>query len=123
MTFDALTKFKGFSALDATSYMYDNYVHLTTTMAKMNPGLDVHHHEINPPLTGSIDPGLIDYIVKERLFNFFLYNGCIPFTKEHDLMEKMVQNNPWPKPIVVYGYDDSYGIEGDLLRLRRIVLR
>jgi len=26
----------------------------------------------------------------------------------------MVNANPWPKPIVVYGYDDTFGIEGDL---------
>lgn len=29
-------------------------------------------------------------------------------------MEKMVKNNPWPKPIAVFGYDDTLPIAGDL---------
>merc|ERR1719379_1972672 len=74
----------------------------------MNPGFDEKNNSIHPPLDGTPNPGLIDYIVKERLFNFWLNNGCIPLTKEHELMEKIVQNNPWPKPIAVYGYDDTH---------------
>lgn len=111
MVFDALTTFDNFSALDATSYMYDHYINLTSTMSKMNPGLDTNH-PLHPPLTGSLNPGLIDFVVKDRLFNMFLNWGCIPFTKEHSLMEKIVQNNPWPKPIVVYGYDNTFVVEG-----------
>ena len=60
MLFDALTAFDGFSALQATEYVYDRYGNLTTTMAKMNPGLDVHgKHKLNPPLTGNPNPGLM----------------------------------------------------------------
>lgn len=116
MVFDAVEKLKGFSALQATSYVYENYGAQTTTMAKMNPGLDTHEarHIFNPRLTGSLNPALVDYVVKERLFAFFLNNGCIPLTEEHALMKKMVEKNPWPRPIPVYGYDDTYGIEGDL---------
>merc|ERR1719313_1944293 len=79
-------------------------------MAKMNPGLDYKNNGSSwiPVLDGTPNPGLIDYIVKERLFNFFLNNGCVPMTKEHELMEKIAQHNPWPKPIVVYGYDDTH---------------
>jgi len=83
-------------------------------MSKMNPGLDVHGHPLHPPLDGSISFGLADYIVKERLFNFFLNDGCIPLTKDHALMEKIVTNNPWPRPIAVYGYDDTFPVAGDL---------
>eukprot|EP00929_Paragymnodinium_shiwhaense_P016108 TRINITY_DN124298_c0_g1_i1.p1 TRINITY_DN124298_c0_g1~~TRINITY_DN124298_c0_g1_i1.p1 ORF type:complete len:564 (-),score=71.71 TRINITY_DN124298_c0_g1_i1:169-1860(-) len=111
--FDAVARFAGFSAYDATLYMYNGFANRTTTMAKMNPGLDTRH-PLNPPLTRSLNPGLIDFVVKERLFNFFLNEGCIPLTKDHGLMEQMVKHNPWPKPIVVYGYDDTFSVEGDL---------
>lgn len=114
LVFDALTQLSGFDAYAATDFVHHKFVNLTTTMCKMNPGLDVHHHPINPPLTGTINPGLIDFIVKERLFTFFLNRGCIPLTKEHELMERIVNNNPWPKPIAVYGYDDTLPIAGDL---------
>lgn len=40
MAFDLITEWEGFSPLDATSYMFDNYVNQTTTLAWMNPGYD-----------------------------------------------------------------------------------
>ena len=112
---DARTALAGFSSLDATQWVYDRYVNLTTTMAKLNPGFDVHgDHKLNPPLTQNPHVKLTDYIVKERLFNFWLEQGCVPLTKEHALMSKMVVDNPWPRPIVVYGYDDTLALAGDL---------
>ncbi len=29
-------------------------------------------------------------------------------------MEQIVTNNPWPRPIAVYGYDDTFPVAGDL---------
>jgi hypothetical protein len=29
-------------------------------------------------------------------------------------MKKIAENNPWPRPITVYGYDDTWGLMGDL---------
>ena len=159
MVFDAAQQWAGFDALAATTYMFENHINATTSMAKLNPGLDVHgknvgfgqskgggggkkgesegrkegsregagvnrvrrnsRHSVplcastqhlNPPLIGAPDPGLVDYIVKERLFTLFLNDGCIPFTKEHALMERIATNNPWPEPIRVYGYDDSWAL-------------
>ena len=110
---DAVEEWKGFSALDASNYIFDRYVNETTGLSKMNPGLDVHHHPINPKIVGNVDLGLADFIVKRKLFNFFLNDGCIPFTKEHAFVEKLVSNNPWPRPITVWGYDDTWGVEGD----------
>ena len=52
--------------------------------------------------------------MKERLFNFYMYYGCIAGTKEHRLMESIVNNNPWEKPISVFGYDDTFGMLGDI---------
>ena len=30
------------------------------------------------------------------------------------LTPQIVKNNPWPKPIAVYGYDSTFAIAGDL---------
>lgn len=136
MAFDLITEWEGFSPLDATSYMFDNYVNQTTTLAWMNPGYDnaakvsntpivttssisltslvFEYQPSNPPLTGSPNPGLIDYIVKVRMFNFYMNNACIPNTPDYTLMTTILQNNPWSKPIPVYGYGDTYPIAGDI---------
>ncbi len=112
VVFDATKELAGASERDATRYVFDRFANETTTMAKMDPG-----YEGKPPhaaLTGTANPALVDFIVKEKLFNFFLYDGCVPLTKDHALMEEIVANNPWPEPIVVYGYDDSWPLAGDL---------
>ena len=98
-----------------TAWVFDHFANSTTGAAKMNPGLDVHgSHKINPPLTRDPDLGLIDFIVKQRLFNFFLNLGCVPLTADHKLMERIAKTNPWPRPLVVWGYDDTIAIAGDL---------
>ena len=58
--------------------------------------------------------GLADYIVKERLFNFFLYAGCVPTTPEHALMRRMMTDNTtlWKKPVEVFGYNDAVDVFG-----------
>jgi hypothetical protein len=100
-------------ARQATSWVYDRYSRLTNGLAKMNPGLDVHGgHVLNPPLTKDAELGLVGFIVKERLFNFFLNLGCVPLTDDHALMEHIATANPWPRPLTVFGYDDSIAIAG-----------
>ena len=86
MVFDAISEFANLSVAQVTEYMFDKYVTRTTGMAKMNPGLDVHEHPLHPHLNGKSNLGLVDFIVKERLFNFFLGYGCVPFTNDHKLM-------------------------------------
>lgn len=56
----------------------------------------------------------IDYAIKEKMFTMFLVYECIPGTKEHAVQERVVRENNWPRPITVYGYDDTWGILGDL---------
>lgn len=113
MVFDAEKEFGGFSPHDATSYMFENYASQTTAMAKMNPGYQyTKKHSLDPPLTGFPHLTSVDFIAKEKLFNIFLPGGCIPLTRDHTLMEKMVQKNQditshWEQPIIVYGYDDN----------------
>jgi hypothetical protein len=53
--FDAVDTFLwGSTALEATGLVFDRWANLTSNMAKMNPGLDVHHHPVNPPLIGQM---------------------------------------------------------------------
>jgi len=113
LVFDAVTVFAGFDAADVTEYVYENYVNQTTTMAKMDPGWEQPGmNPFNVHLTGSINVGLADYIVKERLFAFYMYFGCIPLTREHRVFDRMTKHNPWPKPIAAYGYDRSFNVFG-----------
>jgi len=110
LVFDATAEWKSFDAFDATTYMFENYIQNTTGLCKSNPGLDVHgNHPLNPPLTGDMNVGLMDFVVKNRLFNFFLNLGCAPGTAEHKLMEKIANYEGFKKPVTVWGYDDTFG--------------
>lgn len=116
VVFDALKTFAGMKEIDATAYVYDNHGNSTTGLAKLNPGWkwdnDIEH-QLTPKLIGGPSLYLVDYCVKEKLFLFFLKNGCIKDTKEHALLERMIEdNNPWPRPITVYGYDNTHPFEG-----------
>ena len=33
---------------------------------------------------------------------------------EHTLTETMAANNPWPKPVTVYGYDNTVSLAGSI---------
>lgn len=117
LAYDALTLWAGFSPLNATAWLFAHPLFNTTTsMAKMNPGWDVHGHPLdpNPPLSFLPDLSLGDFIVKQRLFNFFLLEGCIPGTAERALVDAISLANPWPRPITVWGYDDTFPVAGDL---------
>jgi hypothetical protein len=116
LAFDATVAWANFSALQATQFMFDRHVNATRGVSKMNPGLDVHGHPLDPspPLSLQPDLSLGDYIVKARLFNFFLAAGCIPGTQEHALMERIAEQSPWPRPLAVLGYDDTFPVAGDL---------
>ncbi|GMH49424.1 hypothetical protein TL16_g00512 [Triparma laevis f. inornata] len=110
MLFDTTVgDWKNFEAIEATEYMYRNYVNETMSMYKMNPGYATNSFmpDLHPELTGEPNVMAVDFIVKEKLFCFFMTENCVPHTKEHALMEEMVNSNPWPTPIPVYGYDDS----------------
>ncbi len=113
LLFDAVTVFANSSAKDATEYVFDRHGNSTTCMSMMNPGYAAHP-PFNPPLVRLPNVGLADYIVKNKLFNFYMNDACIPGTQEHALMEKMSRNNNWPNPIPVYGYNSAFAVAGDL---------
>lgn len=114
--FDAVEALGSNSSLrDATRYMYDRFVNLTTTMAFMDPGFSgASTDPFAPVLNRDPNPSLIDFIVKERLFNLYMVEACIPTTEDYALMEEIATANPWPLPIAVFGYDDTFPLAGDL---------
>jgi len=111
---DIQTEWHGWSELKATQYMYENYVNQTSGMSKTNPGWDTSGVKpfMSPKIIANPAINLFDYIVKRRLFNYFLLLGCVPLMEEHRLTEKIAKNNPWEKPVAVYGYDNTMVIAG-----------
>jgi hypothetical protein len=107
--FDAVEQWSGFSSLQATQYMWTHHVNQTTKMGQMEPGYDFKHATGTraPPLTKTMEPGLWDLIVKERVFNFFMLHQCEDGHPEHALMERIVAQNPWARPITVLGYNSA----------------
>ena len=73
-------------------------------------------HPLKPALVNEPDVGLTDYIVKNKIFNFFLYEGCVPQTSDHHLMSKIMTDpgTPWKKPVEVYGYNDAVHFFGSI---------
>jgi hypothetical protein len=118
VAFDAAATFPQVSELLATEYVFDTYGHLTTGVAMMNPGWRQPDdmHPIDHELVADPRIGLADYIIKERVFNFFLYTGCVPLTEEHALMRRMMTDPSmsWKKPVEVYGYNDAVHFFGSI---------
>lgn len=128
MVFDCLTEFDGFNSLNATQYMFEHFGSETSSMAMMNPGYNqgvAHRHPFNPPLDGSPNVKLVDFIVKMKLFNFYFIEACIPGTDEYKYLDYMVTNEDtlWLKPIPVYGYNDAFPVAGDLFEAETVFLK
>jgi len=82
-------------------------------MAFMDPGFtQVNGDPFTLNLTNTPDRDLIDFIVKERLFNMYMVEACIEGTADYALMEQIATSNPWPRPIPVFGYDDTVKVLG-----------
>ena len=118
VAFDALATFPEVSELLATQFVFDTYGHLTTGVAMMNPGWRQPDdlHPLDHELVRDPDVGLADYIIKERVFNFFLWSGCVPLTDDHALMTRMMTDPSmsWKKPVEVFGYNDAVHFFGSI---------
>ena len=118
LIFDAVATFglTNVTSLQVTTFVFDVYGSLTTSMSMMNPGYNYSDEwlDFNPPLTSLPDLAMTDFVVKFRIFNFFLVNGCIEGTDEHVLMERMVMPTAtsWPQPIPVFGYNGAWRVFG-----------
>jgi hypothetical protein len=83
-------------------------------LAKNNPGYDSNTVDgvMNPKITKSLRYNNYDLVVKFKMFSMYLPNECIPYTPDSVVMERVVNENSWPKPIRVYGYDETWGLAG-----------
>ncbi len=109
---DAIAALGSNSSLrEATLWAYDRFVNVTTTLAFMDPGF-TGPDPLAPVLSRDPNPSLVDLIVKERMFNMYMVEACIPGTPDYALMERVATRNPWPRPIAVFGYDDTFKIFG-----------
>eukprot|EP00013_Stygamoeba_regulata_P004035 CAMPEP_0177641364 /NCGR_PEP_ID=MMETSP0447-20121125/7026_1 /TAXON_ID=0 /ORGANISM="Stygamoeba regulata, Strain BSH-02190019" /LENGTH=617 /DNA_ID=CAMNT_0019143475 /DNA_START=168 /DNA_END=2021 /DNA_ORIENTATION=+ len=117
LIFDAVEKFDGWSAHDVTAYMLATHAHACTTLAMMNPGYDTTHaaRAWEPPFTLAPNLALGDYVVKARLFAFYMVNACIVGTKEHALMKQIAADKTWSRPVRVFGYNDAWFVAGGFL--------
>jgi len=118
VVFDAAASFPEVSELIATEFVFDTYGHLTTGVSMMNPGWKQPDdlHPLDHDLVHDPNVGLADFIIKERIFNFFLYTGCVPLTESHDLMTRMMTDErmSWKKPVEVFGYNDAVHLFGSV---------
>lgn len=103
------------SRLLGTQYAFENFLGQTTGLAMLNPGYQTNteNHE-NPPLNRDMPPALVDYVFAAKLFVTFLVNGCIEGNPERALLSDIVNSGPWPTPLGVYGYNNSWLIGGYL---------
>ena len=60
----------------------------------------------------NMNPGIADFAVQQRLFTFFLENGCIPGTADYAVEARIAKTNPWARPVAAYGYDNSWVVFG-----------
>ena len=90
--------------LSAMQHMIVNYESQTTGMSKTDPGWDTSDvsQVTNAKFTHGTAIFIFDFVVKQKLLNFFLLPGCVPLMAEHTLTETMAANNPWLKPVTVY---------------------
>jgi hypothetical protein len=114
VVFDATAEFESRNTpLLATRYVYENYIEQTTGLAMLNPGYLIDAEDLsNPPMTREMSSAMVDFVFSKKLFVHFLVNGCGDGEPENELLQDIVDNGPWPHPIGVYGYNDSWLIQG-----------
>lgn len=116
--FDAVTEWKDLEPYQVTEKAFGEWANKTSNMAYWRPAIqnnEASHGD--PPLrpVSELRLEFVDYIVKMKLFTSYLWNQCIPFTHDFGVNARITTTNPWPKPLRIYGYDDTYSIQGNLL--------
>ena len=119
LVLDALQEFDGQTPLQVATLVFDTYGSQTTGVAKINPGYAQEENEATPTLVkGEVrDLGTSDFIVKNRIFAFYLWYSCVPETDDNALWNRMTNpsSTPWTIPIPVYGYDATFNVLGGLV--------
>lgn len=114
VVFDATVEFRDRNTpYLATKYVYENFVRDTTGLAMLNPGYDNSEGTVwDPALVQDMNVSMVDFVFSEKLFVIYLINGCIKLTEPNALLNEIVDANPWPKPIGVYGYASYWMVVG-----------
>ncbi|GMI41797.1 hypothetical protein TrCOL_g3700 [Triparma columacea] len=120
VVFDATKEWSGFTPAESITYVLDNFssTFISDKLCKVNPGYQYpdSRHPLNYTLSSNIEYSIIDYAVSNSIFTFFLPLGCVPFTSDHAVHERVVQtfssSNNSGMPITVYGYDNTVPIFG-----------
>jgi len=95
-----------------------------TGLAMLDPGYDqTSMDHSSPPLTGSMNAELVDYVFSQKLFVVFLNNGCIDGNPENAVLSSIVNAGHWATPLGVWGYNDSWNVAGgDLYEAQTLCL-
>jgi len=114
VVFDAVAEFEERDTpYLAAKHVYETYGGDTTGLAMLNPGYDADDPRVwDPAISKDMDPSMVDFVFSEKLFVIFLVNGCIEGTEQNALLNEMAEANPWPDPIGVYGYANSWKVFG-----------
>ncbi|MCC6217822.1 MAG: hypothetical protein IT376_23385 [Polyangiaceae bacterium] len=110
VAFDAVSELSAHATpLLATRYVSDRYLAQTSGLAMLNPGYELEAPDLsNPAITRDMPAHLVDFVFSQRLFALFLVNGCEPGHPERELFGEIVNAGPWPTPVGVYGYNNSW---------------
>jgi len=119
VVFDASKTWDGFTPAQSVEYILDNYsaTFAKDKLVKTNPGYSyAHDHPLNYTLTGRIAYSVLDFAAENKIFTFFLPTGCVPFTDDHKVHERVIKtfssDGGQGKPITVFGYDNSVPLFG-----------
>ena len=114
VAFDATVEFDGLSTPEAaTRFVSEHHLQDTTGLAMLNPGYDIHAADLAAPaITRDMPSALVDFVFSEKLFVVFLVNGCTEDSPEREVLQDIVDDSPWDKPVGVYGYNNSWLIGG-----------
>lgn len=111
--FDAVAELADKSPPDATKWVFEKFGKQTTGLAMLNPGYDTNPSDPKAPaLNQEMKPALVDFVFSQKLFVTFLVNGCTKGHPERDVLSGIVNAAPWPKPLGVYGYNNSWNVLG-----------
>jgi hypothetical protein len=115
--FDAVTELADKATpILATQHVFQRFGAQTTGLAMLNPGYDQNPSQPRAPaLNQEMKPALVDFVFSEKLFVVFLVNGCTSGDPERQVLSDIVDAGPWPKPIGVYGYNNSWNVLGGFL--------
>jgi hypothetical protein len=117
VAFDATVEFATKSTpAEATELVAQRYLADTTGLAMLNPGYEINAADPSvPALTRDMPAALVDFVFSARLFVVFLVNGCVASSPEHPVLDALVNDSPWPRPVGVYGYNNSWMLMGGYL--------